>query len=109
MFAAVWTLIGVIVAGMIAFVLDARGGRHSLSSELRLEFRTELGDLREEMRDEMRGGFHDLRSADEAIRHELRQRDQVIWQELRRIAETQAEMNGQLAVLRAMAHTHDGA
>jgi hypothetical protein len=68
--AAVWTLNGVVIAGMVAFVVDARAGR---------------------------------RSSDAGLRTELRE----VRVDLRQIAETQAEMNGQLVVLRTMAHTHD--
>ena len=48
MLAAVWTLIGIILAALIAFVVDARQGRRSLQAEMG-QVRVEMGQVRVEM------------------------------------------------------------
>ncbi len=112
-----WTLIGVVLAGLVAFVVDARSGRRDPASGQELrdvrddvhDLQDELHDVRDELRTELRTGFGDVREEMRDLRVELRDELRTGLRELHRIAETQAEMNGQLAVLRALAHTHDAA
>ncbi len=126
--AVVWTLVGVILTGIVALAVDERAGRRSLeaalhadvrgardeTSEVRDELRTEIREVRDELRTEIREvrtELHEvsdemgtqLRAVDLGVRHELRE----LHVELGRIAETQAVMNAQLVVLRTLAHTHD--
>ena len=85
MIAAVWTMIAVVVAGLVAVMLDTRSGIRQVGDQMRNELRNEIGGLRNEFRDEIGG----LRTEMGELRTEVH-----------RLAENQADMNGQLSVLR---------
>lgn len=80
MTAMLWTLIALLGAVLTGLVVDARAGRR----ELRIEIKGEM----EALRGEVKGDMGALRS------------------EVHLLAERQAEMNGRLDLVAAMAHTH---
>lgn len=87
MLVVVWTLVGVIIAGMVGIFAM---------------FRSEIGGLRTEMKTEIGG----LRGEISGLRGEMKAEISGLSDRIQELSERQAEMTGQLTILRDMAHTH---
>ncbi|GEM_PF-5849708 len=124
MSAAIWTLIGVVMAGLISLAVEARTARTGLRAgmdglridlqtelrseigglrgemaqmrtELRTEFQTEMGALRTEFRTELVTLRTENRTETGSIRAEIG----GLRTDVQRLAEGQAEMRGELREL----------
>ena len=94
MLVVLWTLVAVIIAGVIGILAMMR----SEFGGLRTEMKTEIGGLRGEisgLRSEMKTEIGEVRSEISGLSDRIQE-----------LSERQAEMTGQLTILRDMAHTH---
>ena len=121
--AAIWAVLAVMVGLMVPLMLDIRSGNRRLEASLRAEIgsvREEIGSLRDrtgEKFDELRGELaavkDELRGELAAVKDELRGELAAVKDELgaeiHALAVNQAEMNGQLIVLREFATSRQAA
>ncbi|MCL4423340.1 MAG: hypothetical protein M1115_09315 [Actinobacteria bacterium] len=97
MVAVAWSAIGILavaVFGLGAFLSQQIGGLRGEIGGLRSDMESQIGELRSDMESQIGG----LRGEIGALRSEVH-----------RLAERQAEMTGELSLLRQMAHTHTAA
>jgi hypothetical protein len=116
MVAAVWAVIGILGALLIAVLAESRSDRRAFGAKFdQLEARigrlvSELGARIDGVRDglETKLGAR-IDGVRDGLETKLGARIDGVETQLRRLADAQAEMNGQLVVLRQMAHTHNAA
>ena len=99
--AAIWAVLAVMVGLMVPLMLDIRSGNRRLEASLRAEsgsVREEIGSLRDRTGEK----FDELRGELAAVKDEL-------GAEIHALAVNQAEMNGQLIVLREFATSRQAA
>ncbi len=110
--AAIWAVLAVMVGLMVPLMLDIRSGNRRLEASLRAEIgsvREEIGSLRDrtgEKFDELRG---ELAAVKDELRGELAAVKDELGAEIHALAVNQAEMNGQLIVLREFATSRQAA
>ncbi len=92
--AAIWAVLAVMVGLMVPLMLDIRSGNRRLEASLRAE----IGSLRDRTGEK----FDELRGELAAVKDEL-------GAEIHALAVNQAEMNGQLIVLREFATSRQAA
>jgi hypothetical protein len=131
MVAAVWAVIGILGALLIAVLAESRSDRRAFGAKFdQLEARigrlvSELGARIDGVRDGLEtklgariDGVRDgletklgarIDGVRDGLETKLGARIDGVETQLRRLADAQAEMNGQLVVLRQMAHTHNAA
>ncbi|MGH9090466.1 MAG: hypothetical protein ACRDZR_03655 [Acidimicrobiales bacterium] len=109
MTAMIWTLIALIGAAMVAMTVDARSGRRELRTELkgditglRTELKADINGLRTELKADINGLRTELNGDTTGLKGEI----DGLRSEVHLLAERQAEMNGRLDLVAAMAHTH---
>ncbi|HUA96452.1 MAG TPA: hypothetical protein VMB82_13120 [Acidimicrobiales bacterium] len=95
MAAKLWTLIGFLGGGLVAFFVDARAGWRQLAAELRTEVRTGIGALRAEFKDDLGEARTECKAHLNGLRDEVHV-----------LAERPAEMNARFDVVVSVAQTH---
>jgi len=98
---ATWTLIGVVLAAVVAFAVEIRTSTRSLRTDLGGDI-TRLDNKIDTLRTDLGGDITRLDNKIDTLRTDL-------GGDITRLARVQERMAGQLDVLVTMAHTHQNA
>ena len=103
--AATWTVIAILATALVGFFVDSRSDRRALRGELGARIDALGGELRNEMR--VLGG--DLGARIDVLGGDLGARIDAQSDRIDRLVLDVGEIKGDLAVVKAAAHTHNAA